>query len=76
MRLQFALYLTQLSLLFHTFIVFVRLPLLVAGLGFLLVKVWMPNLFLALLAGLVAGTWSLCCLESYVLYPDIRNVQP
>jgi hypothetical protein len=76
MRIQFALYLTQLSLLFHTFIIFVLLPLLVAGLGFLLVKVWMPNLFLALLAGLVAGAWSLCCLEYWVLYPDIRNVQP
>ena len=75
MRVQFSPTLTRLSLLVHTLIVFVLLPLLVAGLGFLLVNVWMSNLFLAVLAGLVAGGWMLCFLECFVIYPEIRNVQ-
>ena len=75
MRAQFAPYFTQFSLLFHCFIVFVLLPLPVAGLGFLIVNAWLSDLFLALLAGLIAGAWMFCLVEYYVLYPAIRHVQ-
>ncbi|HMN26540.1 MAG TPA: hypothetical protein PKE45_00190 [Caldilineaceae bacterium] len=75
MRVQFPPTLTRLSLLIYILIVFVLLPLLAGGMGFLLVNAWLSNLFLALLAGLVAGGWMLCFLECYVIYPEIRNVQ-
>ena len=64
----------RLSLVFQILTVFVLLPLLMAVLGFLIVQIWVADLWLALLAGLVTGGWALCFLDCYVMHPRIRNV--